>query len=266
MQKSYKYKKHIFLLNKILKFVLLPIDALILILGIIFDPELIFIGVVLTIISILEIVLYRRFVTTEITLDDSGIHFQNIAKDIQIPYEDIISVDSKSIRYTGGWLLIHYQGGKPLRLMITIDHIDDFVLELKLKLVELEMQAKFDNEKLFDFYKTSIYAHQSWNRDGKFIGIYFIALFLFGFGDVVVAVVKDNPLGLIFYILAVILGSIPFFYVEFGIYMKEIKNYVSAETWVAPIPDPILEKKRMRFVTWFMILLMLASFIASLAL
>ena len=107
--------------------------------------------------------LYKQFQSINITLTDDAIVYNTAKKQIIIPYEDIKKLAFPSIKYTGGWIKIVYKGGN-IRLTVVLEHIGDFIYELKEKLDQREMSQVYNEKKLFSFFKTAVFADGSWER------------------------------------------------------------------------------------------------------
>ena len=107
--------------------------------------------------------LFKRFKSINITLTDNAIVYNNAKKQIIIPYEDIEKLVFPSIKYTGGWVKINYKGGN-IRLTVVLEHIGDFIYELKKKLDEREMTHVYNEKKIISFFKTASFSDESWER------------------------------------------------------------------------------------------------------
>ena len=119
-------------------------------------------------VALLEIVIlyflfYKRFQSINITLTEDAIIYNNAKKQTIVPYEDIEKITFPSIKYTGGWIKIAYKGGS-IRLTVVLEHIGDFVYELKEKIDERDLQQIYKEKKMFSFFKTATFADESWER------------------------------------------------------------------------------------------------------
>ena len=96
---------------------------------------------------------YDRFTKAEFILDEEKIvlKIKGIVKE-EIKYNDITKIDSKSLKYTGGWMVIYGQSKKPLRLMVTIKDIGLLIKQLKLKVDEIEKSHVYHEDKLIKFF------------------------------------------------------------------------------------------------------------------
>ena len=112
---------------------------------------------------VLYFLLFRRFRTISVTMTEDSIIYTkgNIHK--RIPYTEILGLQFPSIKYSGGWLKIKYQGGT-IRLTVVLEDIGDFISKLKEKLDGLGMLQVYNEKKLFSFYKTAVFSDESWDR------------------------------------------------------------------------------------------------------
>jgi hypothetical protein len=113
--------------------------------------------------GIMYLLLTRRFKSISVTLNDDAIVYTNSKGQIMIPYEDIEKLEFPSIKYTGGWVKIIYKGGN-IRLTVVLEHIGDFISELKEKLKERQMEHVYNEKKMFSFFKTAVFSDESWER------------------------------------------------------------------------------------------------------
>jgi len=114
-------------------------------------------------VGIFYLLLFKRFKAINITLTDDAIVYNNTKKQIIIPYEDIQKLTFPSIKYTGGWLKIAYKGGS-IRLTVGLEHIGNFIYELKEKVDDRGIEQVYKEKKLFSFFKTAVFADESWER------------------------------------------------------------------------------------------------------
>lgn len=108
-------------------------------------------------------VFFRRFKYISVRLEEEGIVYTNIKEQIFIPYEDIKRIQFPYIKYSGGWTKIVYNNGS-IRLTAVLENIGEFMGELKQKLDERNMMEVYDEERYFSFYKTGVFADESWDR------------------------------------------------------------------------------------------------------
>jgi len=114
-------------------------------------------------VGIIYLLLFKRFQSINITLTDDAIVYNNAKKQIIILYEDIQKLEFPSVKYTGGWIKIVYKGGN-IRLTVVLEHIGDFIYALKGKIDEREMEQIYNEKKMISFFKTAVFADESWER------------------------------------------------------------------------------------------------------
>ncbi len=137
--------------------------------------------ITLIIITIEMVIVYflvlSRFQAISVTLTEESIIYTNAKSRKVIPYGDIEGLRFPSIRYTGGWVKIKYQGGT-IRLTVALEEVGDFITKLKEKLDELGRSQVYHEEKLFSFYKTAVFSDESWDRVYRNYKTYILINFL----------------------------------------------------------------------------------------
>ncbi len=113
--------------------------------------------------ALVYLLIYRRFQSISITLTPDYLVYSNSSGQIVLSYQDIRKLDFSSIKYTGGWMKIHYGGGI-IRLTVVLENISDFISNLKEKLDERGSHQVYDEKKLFSFFKTATFSDESWAR------------------------------------------------------------------------------------------------------
>ncbi|MGD9909079.1 MAG: hypothetical protein AB7U79_00570 [Candidatus Izemoplasmatales bacterium] len=254
MNKKYVYRKHI----QIMKwFILIPLgllSLLILVLGLIYgESGDVLAGVLFGLYSYGLFYILNRFKKISIELTEEAVIYTN-AKGVRIiPYDQISSIDSASIRYTGGWMIIKTVTGKPIRLTVVVQSVGEFIFAFKEKLNELGMQSKYNEDKLFAFYKTSVYSDQSWERSYYFFPRFLPTLIVEAVIGTIIAVLNSDY-HIPYIVYAIILGILPYMYIEFGIYAKRISRYVRQMDWELPPLDKEEEHKHMQYSYLFFLI------------
>lgn len=149
--------------------------------------------------SIIYILMIKRFRYIRVTLEENEIIYENKKKKLVIPYEEIISIKYPSVRYLGGWMEIKYNGGK-IRLTAVLEDIGGFMYNLKEILDERGKSNTYNEKKSLNFFKTASLVDESWER------IYFNIKFIL--------MIEYTSL-----IITIILGIIGFIKTEFPIIM-----------------------------------------------
>ncbi len=243
MNKTFGYRKQVKIAQYILMILFMLVSFFLFIISIMYYPEVLPFAIFMLGYTLAIFLFIRRIATIKVTLLDEGIHYKNVKRDILIKYSDIISVSSKSINYTGGYLVIQHGLGKPIRLTVVIKEVGELVYLLKNKLDELGLKHLYDEDKLFGFYKTASYSDQSWER-----AYYFFPRFI---PTLIATVIVQSYIGIEDYRTVMFLGLfisiIPYLYIELGIYARQIKNYTKVDDWILPEIDRFLERKRMQY-------------------
>ena len=254
MEQIYTYRGHLRKIQKWMLIIGIPLSVLFIILGIILGVvtgEYTFVGVGLFF-GIYDLLLYKtydRFTKAEFILDEEKITLK--IKDVikqEIKYADITKIDSKSIRYTGGWMLIYGQAKKPLRLMVTIKDIGLMIKHIKLKIDEIEMSHVYQEEKLIKFFKTAYYADQSWQRSSYFMPRYLLILLVQMVLAIALSIIKENRIVSYIFIAAILVLLFGFIYVEYFIYVKNIGKLSNETNWDIVPYDENLAKNRLKKV------------------
>lgn len=178
MDKQYVYRKHLrhplkYLITLLLFFIIVYIACAATFiltskdmdrgLGIIIFSivGVIVLGIIIVEFTVLYFVFLKRFKKINVSLTDEGIVYNNINGITKIPYEEITALKFPSVKYVGGWIKIVY-GKSDIKLTVVLESIGDFLKNLKCKLDEINF--KYDEKKLYNFYKTAEFSDQSWAR------------------------------------------------------------------------------------------------------
>jgi cbb3-type cytochrome oxidase subunit 3 len=233
MIEKYIYRSHLKKVQKWMLFMGIPFSVLLVFLGV-FTKEYFLIGLAIFFIFY-DMLLYKsydRFTKAEFILDDEKIilKIKNIVKQ-EIKYNEITKIDSKSIKYTGGWMLIYGQSKKPLRLMVTIKDVGLMIKRIKAEVDAIEQSHVYQVNKLKKFFKTAYYADQSWQRSSYFMPKFFIILIAQVILAIALAIFKENELIGFIFILAMMVLLFAYIYVEYFIYAKNIRKQADEENW-----------------------------------
>ncbi|WP_291649256.1 hypothetical protein [Clostridium sp.] len=113
--------------------------------------------------TLLYFLLLKRFKYINVTLTDDAIIYINKNKKKIIPYDEIKQIRYPSIKYTGGWMEVKYNGGK-IRLTVVLEKIGEFMYQLKEILDERGKSNVYNEKKSFSFFKTASFSDESWDR------------------------------------------------------------------------------------------------------
>lgn len=265
MEQKYVYRDHLKKIQKWMLIIGIPTSVLLIILGVILGivrGQYIFVGVGLFF-GLYDLFLYKsydRFTKAEFILDEEKIilKIKNIVKQ-EIKYTDITKIDSKSLRYTGGWMVIYGQSKKPLRLMVTIKDIGLMIMQIKLKIDEIEKSHVYQEDKLNKFFKTAYYADQSWQRSSYFMPKFLLILLTQMILAISLSIIKENKLIGYLFIVAILILFFGYVYVEYFIYVKNIRKQSDQTNWDIIPYDENLANNRLKKVLY---LGMIATMIA----
>lgn len=120
-----------------------------------------------TILTLLFFLIYyiylRKLKFVKVVLDENSIKYTNMKKDIVIKYDEIKSIDCSHFKYSRGWIKIK-GNNEVIKLTVTLENIAVFIKELKEKLDERGLDNLYNSKRIYDFYKTSSYSDDSWER------------------------------------------------------------------------------------------------------
>ena len=246
---EFKYRKHLSKMKMIYPiFVLIAI--VIFIAGIIMnDSFLMIIAGVIVVEFVFGYKLFSRMVSSSLAINQEGVIYKNNKTDILIRFQEIDRIDTRSISSLGGYFVIVKDKKTKIRVAVTLENIGEFVVLLREKLTELQLQHLYNEEKLFKFYKTAVYADGSWKRMYHIfpkVIYYTIAVWIYITGLTMVSILVPSifgPAGLLFISGILILGTIVYMIDEIANYSKRIKHETNRETWEVITFDPVREKK-----------------------
>ena len=185
----------------------------------------------------------NRFIHVQITTDEQGLNYKNGKGSVQIPYAQIDHIRFPNAKYVGGWIKIQTRS-QTIRLTVVLEGIGEFIRELKQGLDRHNSNLHYDENKLFSFFKTSLYSDQSWARlyevFGRLMGAQVLALIV---GTLLASILRPTlPI-----ILKIGMGLFSVFWVV-GIYLlseyrfiKAIEQQTDPTTWDYPERNVRLE-------------------------
>lgn len=191
---------------------------------------------------ILYFTVFKRFKIINVSLTEEGIVYKNLKKDIRIKYSDIIKLKFPSIKYTGGWIKIVYNGGS-IRLTVVLENIGDFLKSLKEKLDEEDMGHVYNEKAMYNFYKTAEFSDQSWARlyeYSKKIAIFILCNIFIAF---IAIIIKSNlEYTIILFAISIMCPLITFIIAEI-IIGRVIAKKAKREEFFVPHRDKLYELK-----------------------
>lgn len=246
MEQSFQYRKHIKLMARIMLFAGIPIGIALIAVGSMMDEYFLkILGILVFLESIVLPFFYRKLYTTELIINDDDITYRNVSNNITFAFEDILQVESRSIRYTGGWMILKVKNQKPIRITVVMQNLSEFIKRMKAALDERDMGFVYNEEKLKAFYLTSFYADYSWERSHYFMPKYLLTLLVQAIVITAIGVINHTMSGAYIALACILIGLIPYLYYEFGIYVKNIRKRAKTDGWYVEKPDSELAKERM---------------------
>lgn len=268
MEKVFQYRKHI-RFSLYIVYAFLVIGILMSVGGIVLffveeDSSLIIFSIFFVSYMYLISLVFKRMASTKITINSEGVGFENSKKSFFIKYEDIVEVNTKSIKSVGGYFIIVGPGKHKIRITVVLENIGVLVKELREQLDRRALKS-FDKEKLYNFYLTSSYSDQSWQRLYS-IGLEFIIFMVLFFLSSVFSFELfkyANVIGTFMFGSYIILGVFMIFYLykEYGVYNKELRSNKNKNTWELPNIDIESQKKelkislRIAYISWLVFVL-----------
>ena len=260
MNNTYLYRKHLRHMPKVI-IAMIIITLILIIISLMYLPFMAFIFFVFLVYDILILIFMRRFSTSSFVVTDDYIHFINNSKEIKWTYAEILILDSKSIKNTGGWLNIIPKEGKTLKVTVVLEDIAEFVRDIKTRLDNNDMSDKYNEEKLFKFYKTAAYSDDSWRRMYFFAPIFALITLI----QVIVAIITtatiktDIMINPIF--ITIIVTMILYLIIELGVFAKKVGKETDSTNWNLPEIDIAYEKNKMKIPLFIQGVLFLLSFL-----
>ena len=130
-----------------------------------------------------------------------------------------------------------------IRLTVVLQNIGDFLQELKNALDQNGLSSCYDRKKFFRFFKTAVYADQSWTRLYSIFSKFILATVLSAIIGVIYAISTHlSILGIILWvILSTLWPTIICIYTEF-IFVRRIAKQSNEESFKCPPQDRTYEK------------------------
>ena len=227
-KKTYTYGKHMFILAKFN-----PVAIVICFLFLSLNLSLIHNWIVTLVLSLVIIELffmnfyYRKFTSMKLSMDETGIQFDNDSKSIHMEYKEIREISSKRFSTAGGWITIISNSEEKITLTIAMKDFGDFIKRLHEYLITNEREDLANNPLLHKAYCVATFADHDYRRVSYFgvkVLVYlvlstFVARILpsFGFNESMLAVY-----------VSILLFSVGFLMLEYFHFqpklMKEMKE------------------------------------------
>jgi hypothetical protein len=107
--------------------------------------------------------IFYRMAGIKVILNEDSVIYKHRSGEKKIDFEKVTKIKLPSIPYMGGWIMI-MAGKDKIRLTVALSEIDNFVLNLKASLDKLGLASRYDESKLFRFFKTAISSEQNFER------------------------------------------------------------------------------------------------------
>ncbi|HBG33497.1 MAG TPA: hypothetical protein DDW82_07315, partial [Acholeplasmataceae bacterium] len=130
-KKVYTYRKHLFFIAKIIPFVAV-LSIIFVIFSVVYINNIL-VTILFSIVTIEMIFMhffYKRFTSMKLLVDETGIHFRNVQKHVDIAYQDIQKVSSKRLSSFGGWITVISNTEEKITLTIAMKDMGDFIRRL----------------------------------------------------------------------------------------------------------------------------------------
>lgn len=224
---------------------------------------ILFVSIIITLELLLMYALFfRRFKYISIKLGEQGIVYTNIKEQIFIPYEDINMIQFPSIKYMGGWTKIVYRNGN-IRLTVVLENIGEFMEELKQKLDERNMMDVYDEDKFFSFYKTAVFADESWERLYGNIATQAITCFVCILITIVTLVLHGGHVNSTLYMYASLIVPILGYLISEIIMVFQVKKRIEDDCYQLLARNKDFEKKIFNYCSLGAAIIYLILFFAS---
>lgn len=257
MVKQYAYRKYIKIMRNIFPTVFGIMAALILIGSIVagvilgegnvfYVLVMIIMGIILSLMLLVPVLFvwffFGRFTKILVTLTDDEIIYKNIKGETRIPIADIQRIETPSINYAGGWITI-ISSKDTIRLTVALENIGDFVKNLKNFLDKKGAQNTYNRQTMFSFYKTAVYADQSWER------LYEIFLKMCGGGiglsalSIFISILLGKPAVIIWLLTGALFLPIVIYFIGELVFVSKVSKQANEEHFEIKPRDKAYEKR-----------------------
>jgi len=175
-------------------------------------------------------------------------------------YEDIARLEPKSIDFLGGWMNIRLVRGKPIHMPVNIKDCMSLIRSLKEKLDGLGLQDRYEEDKLFSYYRTLAYGEVSWGRMKSGWVPFILGWTLIAFSSALSYALWEDIIVFIVMIASLVIGLFPLFYDEYHVIVRRFKEQKITPEWKLDSGDPAEGKRLMiRSMIWFVAIQVIAS-------
>lgn len=192
--------------------------------------------------TLMYFILFRRFKKIEVLLTNEEIIYRHGKGEKRIPYGSIEKIKFPSIKYTGGWVKIIYAGGN-IRLTVVLENIGDFIKTLKEELDSREMSHVYKEKAIYNFYKTSTFSDQSWERVYENIKKFIVIIFGNCLISLIISVIFKNVDYMFAILFSGIMLALVIFIIGEFIIGRVIAKKANRDIFFVPDRDLYLEEK-----------------------
>jgi len=167
----YTYRRHMYMMAKIIPFVAV-FSFLFVIFSVIYIHNIV-VTILFSIVTIEMIFMhffYRKFTSMKLFVDETGIHFQNVQKHVDIAYQDIQKVSSKRLSSFGGWITVISNIKQKITLTVAMKDMGDFIRRLHEYLMMNEREDLANDPLLQKAYRTATFLDGDFRR-ASYLGI-----------------------------------------------------------------------------------------------
>jgi hypothetical protein len=165
MNQIYKYRKYLYVMNYLL-YAIFSVTFSILVITILYygiTNQYVLPILAINLYAVFSLILYKRFLSMELILRDEFIYFKNNKKELKIKYEEIEKISFIRFSYFGGYMNIKTSSDS-ISLTVTIKNFSELLINLKQRLIDLNLEHLFDGSKFDLFYKTTLFTEESFRR------------------------------------------------------------------------------------------------------
>lgn len=203
---------------------------------------------------------FGRLTSTTISLGEESIVYTVGNRETVVPYEQITAIEIRSVRYVGGLFKIK-SPMKTMKLAIAVNDIHRLIQLLKLELDSRGMASVYKPKKLFQFFKTSAFADESWARIYRIWWKLILFTIVTAVAGIAISILSDISGGVTVF-FATLFPTIVYVITEF-IFKLRISKLANLEEFSVPGPDIVYERKvykksmvwgSMVFIIWMLLL------------
>jgi len=176
--------------------------------------------------------LYYRMAGVRVIIDNDTIIYKHRRGETRIDFAKITKIGLPSIPYLGGWITI-VAGKEKFRLTVVVSEIGDFVQTLKASLDKIGLANRYNESKLFLFFKTAVFSDQSWDRIYSLFWKLIVATLGIGGLGVVIEIISNNG-GFLWLYLSFAFPTLVYIFTEIVFGVRIAKTSIRESFFVPP--------------------------------